>query len=78
MASLVPVTTNRIGAHLPLLQLLPDGSQYSWVRGGDGIVGKIPRGKNPRRAPADDRDPDTGSGTRQILPQRPAPGDEQD
>lgn len=39
MPSLVPVTTNRIGAHLPLLQLLPDGSPYSWVRGSDGLVG---------------------------------------
>jgi menaquinone-specific isochorismate synthase len=39
MASLVPVTTNRIGSHLPLLQLLPSGEQYSWVRGGDGLVG---------------------------------------
>ncbi len=39
MASLVPVTTNRIGSHLSLLQLLPNDSQYSWVRGGDGLVG---------------------------------------
>ncbi|CAB4881270.1 unannotated protein [freshwater metagenome] len=39
MPSLVPVTTNRIGAHLPLLQLLPDASPYSWVRGSDGLVG---------------------------------------
>ena len=39
MTLLVPVTTNRIGPHLPLLQLLPDDAQYSWVRGGDGLVG---------------------------------------
>jgi menaquinone-specific isochorismate synthase len=39
MPSLVPVTTNRIGSHLPLLQLLPADAQYSWVRGGDGLVG---------------------------------------
>jgi menaquinone-specific isochorismate synthase len=39
MPSLIPVTTNRIGSHLPLLQLLPEGSQYSWVRGGEGLVG---------------------------------------
>lgn len=39
MTPLVPVTTNRIGSHPPLLQLLPEGEQYSWVRGGDGLVG---------------------------------------
>lgn len=39
MPALVPVTTNRIGSHLPLLQLLPDAAPYSWVRGGDGLVG---------------------------------------
>jgi len=39
MPSLIPVTTNRIGSHLPLLQLLPADTQYSWVRGGDGLVG---------------------------------------
>ena len=39
MASLVPVTTNRIGSHLPLLQLLPDADTYSWVRAGEGLVG---------------------------------------
>lgn len=39
MASLVPVTTNRIGSHLPLLQILPDDASYSWVRGGEGLVG---------------------------------------
>ena len=41
MATLVPVTTNRIGPHLPLLQLLPEGDQYSWVRGSDGLVGAV-------------------------------------
>jgi menaquinone-specific isochorismate synthase len=39
MSPLVPVTTNRIGAHLPLLQLLPAATTYSWVRGGEGLVG---------------------------------------
>lgn len=39
MTPLVPVTTNRIGAHLPLLQLLPKSSPYSWVRGGEGLIG---------------------------------------
>lgn len=39
MSPLVPVTTNRIGTHLPLLQLLPDASPFSWVRGGEGLVG---------------------------------------
>lgn len=39
MPSLIPVTTNRIGSHLPLLQLLPSAPQYSWVRGGEGLVG---------------------------------------
>ena len=39
MPSLIPVTTNRIGSHLPLLQLLPSAPQFSWVRGGEGLVG---------------------------------------
>ncbi len=39
MAPLIPVTTSRIGEHLPLLELLPDLEQLSWVRGGEGIVG---------------------------------------
>jgi menaquinone-specific isochorismate synthase len=39
MSSLIPVTTNRIGSHLPLLQLLPEGEQFSWVRGGEGLIG---------------------------------------
>ena len=39
MPTLIPVTTNRIGAHLPLLQLLPEAPHYSWVRGGEGLVG---------------------------------------
>jgi menaquinone-specific isochorismate synthase len=33
MPSLIPVTTTRIGDHLPLLELL------SWVRNGEGLVG---------------------------------------
>jgi menaquinone-specific isochorismate synthase len=37
--ALIPVTTNRIGSHLPLLDLLPDEEQFSWVRGNEGLVG---------------------------------------
>ncbi|CAB4536066.1 MAG: isochorismate synthase [Actinobacteria bacterium] len=37
--ALIPVTTNRIGSHLPLLDLLPDEDQFSWVRGSEGLVG---------------------------------------
>jgi len=39
MPSLVPVTSVRLGEHLPLLDLLPSDSPVSWVRGGDGLVG---------------------------------------
>jgi menaquinone-specific isochorismate synthase len=39
MPSLTPVTTVRLGEHLPLLELLPEGENFSWVRGGDGVVG---------------------------------------
>jgi menaquinone-specific isochorismate synthase len=39
MPSLTPVTTVRLGEHLPLLDLLPKGENFSWVRGGDGVVG---------------------------------------
>lgn len=39
MSSLVRVTTNHLGSHLPLLQLLPHDDLVSWVRGGDGLVG---------------------------------------
>lgn len=39
MPSLIPVTTARLGEHLPLLELLPDSAPVSWVRGGDGLVG---------------------------------------
>ena len=40
MSSLIPVTTVRLGEHLPLLQLLPaDSSPMSWVRGNEGLVG---------------------------------------
>lgn len=39
MAALIPVTTTRLGEHLPLLDLLPDSNPLSWVRGGDGLVG---------------------------------------
>lgn len=37
--ALTPVTTNRLGSHLPLLDLLPEGEQFSWVRGNEGLVG---------------------------------------
>jgi menaquinone-specific isochorismate synthase len=39
MASLIPVTTTRIGEHLPLLDLLTDNAPLSWVRNGEGLVG---------------------------------------
>ena len=39
MAQLIPVTTARIGEHLPLLDLLPTTSPISWVRNGEGLVG---------------------------------------
>ena len=39
MPSLIPVTSTRLGEHLPLLELLPDNAPVSWVRGGDGLVG---------------------------------------
>ncbi len=39
MPQLIPVTTTRLGEHLPLLELLPDDQPLSWIRGGDGMVG---------------------------------------
>ncbi len=33
------VTTTRLGAHLPLLDLLPDQNPFAWVRNGEGLVG---------------------------------------
>ena len=39
MASLIPVTTTRIGDHLPLLDLLNSDAPLSWVRNGEGLVG---------------------------------------
>jgi menaquinone-specific isochorismate synthase len=39
MTSLIPVTTTRLGEHLPLLELLPDAQPFAWVRSGEGIVG---------------------------------------
>ena len=39
MSPLIPVTTSRIGEHLPLLDLLPAGEHFTWVRGGEGLVG---------------------------------------
>jgi menaquinone-specific isochorismate synthase len=39
MSQLVPVTTTRLGEHLPLLDLLPDSNPLAWVRSGDGLIG---------------------------------------
>jgi menaquinone-specific isochorismate synthase len=39
MPSLIPVTSARLGEHLPLLELLTNDAPLSWVRGGDGLVG---------------------------------------
>ena len=39
MPQLIPVTTARLGEHLPLLDLLPDSAPVTWVCGGDGLVG---------------------------------------
>lgn len=39
MSNLIPVNTARLGEHLPLLELPPDNSPVTWVRGGDGLVG---------------------------------------
>ena len=39
MPYLIPVTSARLGDHLPLLELLPDNAPLTWVRGGDGLVG---------------------------------------
>ena len=39
MTSLIPVTTTRLGEHLPLLDLLPDSQPLAWVRSGEGLVG---------------------------------------
>ena len=39
MTSLIPVTTTRLGEHLPLLDLLPDSQPFAWVRAGEGLVG---------------------------------------
>lgn len=33
------VNTLRLGAHLPLLELLPDQNPFTWVRNGEGLVG---------------------------------------
>ena len=35
----VQVNTSRLGAHLPLLDLLPDPNPLAWVRNGEGLVG---------------------------------------
>ena len=35
----VPVNTVRLGAHIPLLELLPDQNPLTWVRNGEGLVG---------------------------------------
>ena len=33
------VNSVRLGAHLPLLELLPDSNPFTWVRNGEGLVG---------------------------------------
>jgi menaquinone-specific isochorismate synthase len=37
--ALTPITTVRLGDHLPLLELLPNSVPLAWVRGGEGLVG---------------------------------------
>ena len=39
MTQIFPVTTSRLGEHLPLLELLPDASPCAWVRSEEGLVG---------------------------------------
>jgi menaquinone-specific isochorismate synthase len=39
MSQLIPITTTRLGEHLPLLELLPDTQPLAWVRSGEGLVG---------------------------------------
>ena len=39
MSQLIPITTTRLGEHLPLLELLPDANPLAWVRSSDGLVG---------------------------------------
>lgn len=39
MSQLIPITTTRLGDHLPLLDLLPDAQPVAWVRSSDGLVG---------------------------------------
>jgi menaquinone-specific isochorismate synthase len=36
---LSPITTVRLGDHLPLLEILPDSNPLAWVRSGEGLVG---------------------------------------
>ena len=39
MSQLIPITTTRLGEHLPLLDLLPDTQPLAWIRSGEGLVG---------------------------------------
>lgn len=39
MPTLIPITTARIGQHLPLLELFPSAQTLSWVRRSEGLVG---------------------------------------
>ena len=39
MSQLIPITTTRLGEHLPLLDLLPDSQPLAWIRSGEGLVG---------------------------------------
>lgn len=39
MSPLIPITTARLGKHLPLIELIPNSQAVSWVRRGEGLVG---------------------------------------
>ena len=39
MNPLIPITTARLGEHLPLIELIPNSQALSWVRRGEGLVG---------------------------------------
>ena len=39
VSPLTPITTTRLGEHLPLLELFPSPDALSWVRRGEGIIG---------------------------------------
>jgi menaquinone-specific isochorismate synthase len=39
VSPLIPITTARLGDHLPLIELIPRSDALSWVRRGEGLVG---------------------------------------